>query len=223
MFSVSPRSHAVKGIPRHLAVSPLKVKRKEDTLYTISMRSNSAESLDKKESPPSEQHLVVVPKVNAETRGIAALAAKKRRQHEVMSSRLNLQDPQLNTTFVSPQDDFDSRLTPSRLANHNLKYGSRYNVNDDADSSEYRSHLTDAGPYQGRKTDNSSVKHNGKIPRASKYRPQPLLRVHNDGAGGGLVSSNSDRFSDKTLAETPIKVGCCTISSLACMFIAVYC
>ena len=208
VFSVSPRSLAVKGgISRHLAVSPLKPKQKEDTLYTISMRSNSMESLEKKDSPtqpskpirPQEQfHATIQPKVNQETRGIAALAAAKKRcqqQQEMMSSRLTLQDGHLNRTFVSSYEDGDSRLTPSRLASHNLKYGSRYNINDDTESYDNRSQQTEA-----RRIENSPAKAGGKIPRA-KYRPQPQaahLRVP--------AATNSDRMSAKTV-DTPHKMG----------------
>lgn len=204
VFSVSPRSLGVKaGIPRHLAVSPLKPNRKEDTLYTISMRSNSLESLEKKDSPPqpppkpvrSHDQLQVnlTPKVNQETRGIAALAAAKKRrqqQQDIMASRLTLQDSQ--RTFISSYDDGE-RLTPSRLATHNLKYGSRYNINDETESYDNRSQNTET-----RKIEHvSPAKAGGKIPRA-KYRSQAThLRVPG--------AANSDRMSDKT-ADTPHKV-----------------
>lgn len=217
MFSVSPRSLAVKGgISRHLAVSPLKPKQKEDTLYTISMRSNSMESLEKKDSPtqpnkprPHDQfHPSITPKVNQETRGIAALAAAKKRrqqQQEMMSSRLTLQDS-LNRTFVSTYEEADSRLTPSRLATHNIKYGSRYNVNDETESYDNRSQQT-----ENRRMEHSPAKPGGRIPRA-KYRPQAHLRVP--------AATSSDRLSDKT-ADTPHKVSTLSLymNKCRCSFI----
>lgn len=170
------------------------------------MRSNSAESMEKKESSPTPlTKSNIAPKVNQETRGIAALAAakKRRQQQEIMSSRLNLQD---SRTFVSTYDD-DRKLTPSRLANHNLKYGSRYNMNDEAeDTYDSRSQHTDTGPYHSRKNDSSPARTGGKIPRASKHRHQSMLRVHNN-AAAALPSSNSDRLSDKVSLDTPSKVG----------------
>ncbi|XP_067938364.1 kinesin-like protein KIF19 [Watersipora subatra] len=195
VFSVSPRSLGVKAVnnQRHLSVSPMKVKHKEDTMYTLSMRSNSVESLEKKDSlsPADLTKALVPPKVSQETRGIAALAAakKRRQQQEIMSSRQNLQDTPFNQTFIS-YDDGDNALTSSRLANHNRVYDSRFNLNDDLES--YDSQMVDA------KTDGSTPKAGQRIPRASKHRHQALLRVQNQNPGAPVGSSNSDRLIDPT-------------------------
>lgn len=209
VFSLSPRSLGVRNggaaTSHHLAVTPLKVKQKEDTMYTISMRSNSMESVDKssdQQARAKATHLEIMPKVNQETRGIAALAAaKKRRQQQSDVARLALTDSKFNRTFISSYgDDLDSRLTPSRLASHNLKYGSQYNLNDDADSlTDQRSLKTDP-THHYRLMGASPMKSNSRVPRATKYRPQPLSHVPNQ-----HMASQSDRMSDKT-SDTPSKV-----------------
>lgn len=218
-FSVSPRSYGVRSngvMPHNLAVSPVKVKNKEDTIYTISMRSNSMESVDKRVFSPAVQSrgrnadTAVAPIVSQETRGIAALAAEKKRrqQQEMMSSRMNLQERTFVSTAPPYDDNVDRKLTPSRLASHNLTYGSRYNLNDDLDSYDNRSQNTDATPYRGRNLE-SSVAKDSRGQKSQKYRPQPLLRVLNNAAP--LNSSNSDRLSDKT-TDTSIKVRAyCTV------------
>lgn len=212
VFAVSPNAPkllaAKNNYPtssgRHLAVSPMKAKNKEDTIYTISMRSNSMESSSPVlQSRPKDQ-AYLTPRINHETRGIAALAAeKKRKQNPADPMRLGVSDSQFNKTFVSNYgDENDSRLTPSRLATHNLKYGSRYNLTDDSDSLitvDQRSRHTDP-VYLRHRADNSPAKQTGKIPRATKYRPQPLLKANQHISG-----SQSERMSDKT-SDTPSKV-----------------
>lgn len=164
------------------------------------------ESMDKssdKQTRTRANHIEIMPKVSQETRGIAALAAaKKRRQQQTDVARLTLTDGgKFNRTFISNYgDDTDSRLTPSRLASHNLKYSSQYNLNEDSDSlADQRSLNTDPSQYY-RRMGHSPAKPNSKVPRATKYRPQPLSLVPTQQAG-----SLSDRLSDKT-AETPSKV-----------------
>lgn len=167
------------------------------------MRSNSAESLEKKEVPVvSPRELHVKPKINQETRGIAALAAaKKRKQQKEMSNRLTL-DPHFNRTFISSYGEEDSQLTPSRLASHNMKYsGSRYTLNDETESVatfDQRSMNAEAAPHQ-RKIDHSPGR--GKLPRPTKYRPQPVKLP----ASKINQSHGSDRNSDKQ-TETPARV-----------------
>lgn len=187
--------------PRHLAVAPLKSKPKEDTIYTISMRSNSAESLEKKgATSPTARSEPIVSDVKLQTQNITALAAKKKRvQQQVMSSRLNLQDRQFHGTFHS-DDDAGNTLTTSRLDSHNYQYDSKFNFGDDFDSYD---------PFiGGRDVDDASpAKVSTKLSmRGPQHRHQALLRVQHQTHNAPLANSNSDKLSDIT-ADTPIKVG----------------
>lgn len=198
----------------------MKTKQKEDTLYSISMRSNSIDSMDKKSSSSLQQiqprldQLKVTPRINQQTRNIAALAAaKKRRQQQGEGVRQDLNDgSQLNRTFISTYggDDNETRLTPSRLASHNLKYGLKYSSNDDNDSltaAEQKSMQTDPAAYQ---MDNSPAARGRqattKPTRTTKYRPQPLTNNTSttNAASGQAVGSSST--SDKAV-EISNKVG----------------
>ena len=204
VFSVSPRSLGVKGaggMPRHLDVSPMKTKSKEDTIYTLSMRSNSAESYEKKDvtASPTDLKSNVSPKVNQQTRNIAALAAakKRRQQQQEMSSRLNLQDSQFNQTFISNEEG-DNGLTSSRLASHNRNFDSRFNLNDDMDSYDNHSLNLDAMSYHGR-ADNTPTKGGQRVPKGTRYRHQALLRVQqNQNNGLPVSSSSSDRLLESS-------------------------
>lgn len=211
VFCVSPRAPGVKVGTRNLAVTPKRVKQKEDTMYTISMRSNSVESLEKKDTASSTKiaEPAARPKVSQETRGIAALAAiKKRQQQAEMSSRLNLQDSQFNQTFVS-YDEVENGLTSSRLASHNhkfdSKFDSKFDLNDDLDSYEHRSQNGDGLQYGVRNNGPSPSKAGHKMLRGGRHKHQGLLRVQQQSNAVPLATSSSDRLFDST-ANTPTKV-----------------